>query len=88
MSTITEHNPRGAGRKKGSLSKPRITAHITDLEMRRIVAKAKTLALAGNERMIQFLAEQYYGKALQAMDVTSDGKELPVPIYAGISTKS
>lgn len=75
----------GAGRPKGSFTKPRITDFITPEEFKKIMDKAKELALAGDKDMIKFTGDHYMGKAAQAIDHTTGGKELPTPIYGSQS---
>lgn len=67
----------GAGRPKGSTTKPRITDYLTEDEISEIIKKAKELALMGNEAMIKLIFEQHLGKPAQSMELTGkDGKDL------------
>lgn len=69
------------GRPKGSITKPRLSDHLSQEEIMAIVNKAKEMALAGNESMIKLITEQYYGKAAQAVDVTTDGEKIQTVVY-------
>lgn len=64
----------GAGRPKGSTTKVRVADHLSEDEMKQILLKAKEMALAGNEAMIKFLGDHYYGKAIQPVEGDFKGK--------------
>lgn len=59
-----------AGRPKGATTKPRITDYLKKKEIDAIVAKAKELALAGDQAMIKLIIEQNFGKAAQAVELS------------------
>jgi hypothetical protein len=63
----------GAGRPKDSSNKPKISDHISDDEVKALVAKAMSLADDGNEAMLKFLLEQIYDKPRQ--NVGLDGAD-------------
>jgi len=68
----------GAGRPKGSSTKPKIADFLTEAEIKCVVDKAKEKIEAGDVTMIKFILEQLMGKAAQSMDVTSDGEKLTI----------
>ena len=63
----------GAGRPRGSTTKPRLSDHLSDKEINAIVSKAKELALLGSEAMIKLLIEQKFGKAVQPLEGEMNG---------------
>lgn len=63
----------GAGRKKGSTQKPKITDFITDKEVQDIISAAKTKAKEGDTRMLTFILEQIFGKAPQSIEANMQG---------------
>ncbi len=69
----------GAGRPKGSTTKPRISDYLTKEDITAIVNKAKEMALAGNETMIKFISEHHFGKAIQPL-AGVDGEPFVVQI--------
>lgn len=58
----------GAGRPVGSTTKPRFSDFMTEDEVLAIVAKAKEMALGGNEAMLKLIIEQKFGKAIQPVE--------------------
>lgn len=56
-----------AGKPKGAISKPRISDYLTQEDIDAIVLKAVKMAKAGNEKMIQLVIEQNFGKAAQML---------------------
>jgi len=68
----------GAGRPKGSSTKPKIADFLTEVEIKGVVDKAKEKIEEGDVTMIKFILEQIMGKAAQSMDVTSDGEALQI----------
>jgi len=66
----------GAGRPKGSGHKPKLSDNLTQEEKDEIVAKLLVKAREGDAKILQFLAEQIFGKAPASMDITSKGNEL------------
>lgn len=79
----SKENGKKGGRPVGSFTKPRIYEFITPMEFKKIMDKAKILALEGDKDMIKFVGEQYMGKAAQSIDHTTNGKDLPTPLYGG-----
>lgn len=69
-------NPNG--RPTGSTTKPKFSDFLSKEEIEGIVAKAKELALAGNENMIKLILEHNFGKAPQNVDLTSGGDPIKV----------
>lgn len=55
----------GAGRPKGSTSRPSIKDYMTPADVKKLTEKAKEKALEGDTNMLKFLLEQVYGKAPQ-----------------------
>ena len=45
-----------------------------------ILMKLRSMAVSGNIRAAEVLLDRAHGKAKQSMDMTTDGKSLPVPI--------
>lgn len=66
----------GAGRPKGSTTLPKIRDHISEKEIKELVAKAKTLAQSGDTNLLKFLLEQIYGKAPQSIELPSGNGEI------------
>jgi len=64
------------GRPKGSTTKPRISDNLTPEQMEELVNKAYEKAKAGDVVMLKFVLEQHFGKAPQAMDITSGGEPI------------
>lgn len=58
----------GAGRPKGSTTKPRFSDYITEKDVNALVKKALELASQGNDNMIKFCLEHHFGKAMQPME--------------------
>lgn len=58
----------GAGRKKGSTTKPRISDFLTPKDVQNLLDKAYELAVNGNETMLKFILEQNFGKAMQPVE--------------------
>lgn len=63
----------GAGRPKGSTTKPRISDYLTEKQLDKLVKKAYSMAEAGNEAMLKFVLEQKFGKAIQPTDMNIVG---------------
>lgn len=64
---------QGAGRPKGSTTKPRISDHISDEDVRELITTAKEKAKDGDVRMLTFILEQIFGKAPQSIDANVSG---------------
>jgi hypothetical protein len=78
----------GAGRPKGSFTKPRLKDYISESEVKELIEKAKEQAKGGDTKLLTFILEQIFGKAPQAIDLTSDGKALSVSFDASFNTSS
>lgn len=59
----------GSGRPKGSGHKPKLSDDLTKEEKEKIVKKILHQALDGDSKLLQFLAEQIYGKAGQIVEL-------------------
>ena len=59
---------KGAGRPKGSTTKPRISDYLTPQEINTLISKAYEMAASGNETMLKFILEQNFGKAIQPVE--------------------
>ena len=76
----------GAGRPKGSTTRPQIRDYFTDKDIKNLVAKAKEKAEEGNDAMLRTLLEQIFGKPAQALELQGkDGEPITVNIvqYGG-----
>lgn len=76
----------GAGRKKGfpALQAEAMRKFIAEKLIpanEPIINKAIEQAEAGDKAARDFLYDRAYGKPNQAVDVTSEGKALPTPLY-------
>lgn len=69
---------KGAGRPKGSTTKPQLRDFIDKEEVQKIINEAKKKAKQGDTNMLKFILEQIFGKAPQNLDLTTDGKELKI----------
>jgi hypothetical protein len=78
----------GAGRPKGSITKPRLKDYISESEVKELIEKAKEQAKGGDTKLLTFILEQIFGKAPQAIDLTSDGKSLSVSFDASFNVAS
>lgn len=63
----------GAGRPKGSGHKPKIVDDLTEDQKKELLSKVYKQAIDGDSRLLQFLLEQIYGKANQAVDFQGQG---------------
>lgn len=63
----------GAGRPKGSTSKPKLSDYITEEEVQEIIIAAKDKAKGGDTRMLTFILEQIFGKAPQSIEANHTG---------------
>ena len=68
----------GAGRPKGSTSKPRFSDYLSPEKAQALADKAIEMANAGDTQMLKFVLEQYLGKAPQSMDITSGDQPIPL----------
>ena len=59
----------GAGRPEGTGHKPKLVDDLSDEQKEKIVNKTFQQAVSGDARLLQFLMEQLYGKASQAVDL-------------------
>ena len=76
----------GAGRPKGSTTKPQFRDFVSEKEVKELVEQAKGLAKAGKVDLLKFVLEHIFGKAPQNLDVTSNGEVLP--LLGGLSNGS
>lgn len=58
----------GAGRPKGSTTKPRLSDFLTKEEVGELVSKAYEMAKGGDTTMLKFVLEQHFGKAIQPVE--------------------
>lgn len=73
----------GAGRPKGSITRPQLRDFYTDKEIKDFVADLKKSAKK-DPGLKKFVAEQLFGKAQQSVDLTTGGEKLPQPILAHV----
>ena len=64
------------GRPIGSTTKPRISDNLTPEQIESLIEKARDMASKGDTNMLKFILEQHFGKAPQAMDITSGGEKI------------
>lgn len=62
----------GAGRPKGSTTRPQIRDFISDKEVKALVALAKSQAKDGKSDILKFLLEQIFGKPPQTLTLPDD----------------
>ena len=60
---------KGAGRQKGSTTKPQIKDYFTKQEIVDLVNSAKDKAEQGDQNLMKFLLEQIFGKAPQSLEI-------------------
>ena len=58
----------GAGRPKGSITKPRLSNYLSKKQVDQLVAKAFELASQGNDNMLKFILDHHFGKAIQPIE--------------------
>jgi len=75
----------GAGRPKGSTTRPQIRDYFTKKDIETIVDMLKT-HMVDDMQLLKFVAEQIFGKAPQSLDLTSGGEKLPTPILSHVSS--
>lgn len=63
----------GAGRPKGSTTKPRLSDYLDEKQVNALVRKAYTLADGGDVTMLKFVLEQHFGKAIQPTELDVKG---------------
>lgn len=69
----------GAGRKVGSVKKPRIADYLTEKEIEQIIQTAKEKALEGDPTVLKLILEQIFGKAPQSVELGGkDGEPITV----------
>ena len=79
----------GAGRPKGSVTRPQIRDYFTQEDIRNLVDDAKTKAKDGDATILRALIEQIFGKPAQALELAGkDGEPITVQIvqYGSPST--
>lgn len=62
----------GAGRPKGSGTKPKLSDYFTEAEKLALVKTAKRLAESGDKDMVKYLMDQIHGKAVQRNEIAGD----------------
>ena len=75
----------GAGRPKGATTLIKALDYFTDKELKEFWDDLKVRAKTDSKIALYF-AEQFTGKSMQPVDHTTNGKDLPVPIYGGATT--
>ena len=80
----------GSGRKKGpaTVAREKVKDYIAEriaTDIAPIIDKLILKAKAGDVASIKELFDRGFGKASQSVDHTTNGKELPTPILAGLS---
>lgn len=70
----------GAGRPKGTPNKRLITDYWTEDEVKQFVEAGKDRYIDSDKLYIEFF-QHLFGKPQQRVDLTTDGKELPQPVY-------
>jgi hypothetical protein len=63
----------GAGRKKGSTTRPQLRDQLTQKQIDALVAKGLERAEAGDSIILKFLLEQVFGKAPQPLTGADGG---------------
>jgi hypothetical protein len=69
----------GAGRPKGSTNVPRFSDYVTEKDRKQFVEFVLATYM-GDMRLAQWMGDHLFMKPRQDVDVTTNGKELPVPI--------
>ena len=69
----------GAGRPKGSKTRPQIRDYFTDKEISALITSIKKRAKK-DPRLAQWLGDQLFGKAVQPIGGDSDGSPIVVKI--------
>lgn len=64
----------GAGRPKGSTTRPQMRDFLTEKQVHELIDKAFELAKAGDTKMVAFVLEQVLGKAPQAIEANVSGQ--------------
>lgn len=67
----------GAGRKLGINNRPQLYTKLSERQISDLLRLARRKALEGDTRVLIFLLEQIYGKARQAVDMTSAEEKIP-----------
>lgn len=70
-------NPRG--RPKGSTTKPQFRDYFTEQDRKDLVEMIKT-HMVDDMNLLKFAAEMNFGKAPQAIDHTSKGEKIGIPL--------
>lgn len=79
----------GAGRPKGSTTRPQIRDYFTDEDIRNLVKRAKEKADEGNDTMLRTLLEQVFGKPAQALELQGkNGEAIKIEISETIAKKN
>lgn len=75
----------GAGRPKGSTTRPQIRSYFTDKEIREVIDALKK-RMSQDPQILKFVAEQIFGKATQTLN-TEDADGVIQPITGVIIMK-
>ena len=79
----------GAGRPKGSVTRPQIRDYFTEQDVKELIANAKAKAKEGDATILRALIEQIFGKPAQALELAGkDGEPIVVKIvqYGGTTS--
>ena len=78
----------GAGRKKGSFTKPQISDFVSKKKINELIEVAMQLALAGNTAMLIWILEHLFGKAPQNINMGSqDNNPMVIDLPPDVKTK-
>lgn len=72
----------GSGRPKGATTLIKAIDYFNEKELREFWEDMK-LRSKTDSKIALYFAEQFTGKAMQPMDHTTNGKDLPTPLYGG-----
>jgi hypothetical protein len=79
----------GAGRPKGSTKRPQFHEFITDDQAHQVVAALIADALNGKTDAQKYIADQYFGKAMQTQEISGkDGADLIFAISEVVASKN
>jgi hypothetical protein len=70
-----------SGRPKGSTKRPQIKDYITEEQAHAVLASLLAEALEGKTDAAKYIADQYFGKAMQRNELSGpDGVDLPTQV--------
>jgi len=79
----------GSGRPKGSTKRPQIKDFITEEQAHAVVASLLAEALEGKTDAAKYIADQYFGKAMQTQEISGrDGADLIFAISEVVAQKN